>query len=46
MEKTYEELKDKGVKFIQEPDVQPWGAYAIIEDSEGNHLIVNQGLES
>lgn len=46
MEKTYEELKSKGVKFIQEPDVQPWGTFAIIEDSEGNHLIVNQQPET
>ena len=33
-------LTDKGVKFVQEPDVQPWGTYAMIEDSEGNHLII------
>ncbi len=46
MDKTYEELKGKGVKFIQEPDVQSWGTFAIIEDSEGNHLIVNQQPES
>lgn len=42
MDKTHKELKSKGVKFVQEPDVQPWGTFAIIEDSEGNHLIVNQ----
>ena len=45
MTKTYEELKGRGVKFIQEPDVQPWGTFAIIEDSEGNHLIVTQQPE-
>jgi predicted enzyme related to lactoylglutathione lyase len=39
------DLKDKGVKFIQEPDEQPWGVYAIIEDSEGNHLILVQQPE-
>jgi predicted enzyme related to lactoylglutathione lyase len=34
------ELKAKGVTFVQEPDTQPWGTYAIIEDSEGNHLLL------
>jgi catechol 2,3-dioxygenase-like lactoylglutathione lyase family enzyme len=36
------DLKDKGVNFIQEPDEQPWGTFAIIQDSEGNHLILVQ----
>lgn len=36
------DLKAKGVKFIQEPDEQPWGIFAIIQDSEGNHLILVQ----
>lgn len=35
-----EALKSKGVNFVQEPDEQPWGTYAIIEDSEGNRLIL------
>lgn len=33
-------LKSKGVTFVQEPDVQPWGTYATIQDSEGNLLIL------
>ena len=33
-------LKSKGVTFVQEPDPQPWGTYATIEDSEGNRLIL------
>jgi predicted enzyme related to lactoylglutathione lyase len=33
-------LKSKGVKFVSEPDPQPWGTYATIEDSEGNHLLL------
>jgi len=37
---VYTELKDKGVSFVQEPDVQPWGTYAIIKDSEGNELLL------
>jgi lactoylglutathione lyase len=35
-------LKAKGVTFVQEPDVQPWGTFAIILDSEGNRLILSQ----
>lgn len=34
------ELTAKGVRFVQEPDRQPWGTFAIIEDSEGNHLLL------
>jgi catechol 2,3-dioxygenase-like lactoylglutathione lyase family enzyme len=34
------DLKAKGVKFTQEPDVQPWGTFAQIEDSEGNTLLL------
>jgi catechol 2,3-dioxygenase-like lactoylglutathione lyase family enzyme len=40
MTSLYEDLKAKGVNFVQEPDQQPWGTYATIEDSEGNHLIL------
>jgi len=33
-------LKARGVKFVSEPEKQPWGTYATIEDSEGNHLLL------
>lgn len=36
----YNRLKSKGVKFVQEPDPQPWGTYATIEDSEGNKILL------
>lgn len=42
MAATHKELKAKGVEFVQEPDVQPWGTYAIIKDSEGNSLIMSE----
>ncbi|MBA3530368.1 MAG: VOC family protein [Ardenticatenales bacterium] len=42
MAATHDELVAKGVRFVQEPDVQPWGTYAIIEDSEGNKLLLVQ----
>ena len=34
------DLKAKGVTFTQEPDLQPWGTYAMIRDSEGNQLLL------
>ena len=45
MAKTYADLKLKGVKFTQEPDVQPWGTFATIQDSEGNDLLMVQQPE-
>jgi lactoylglutathione lyase len=40
MPAVHAELKAKGVTFVQEPDVQPWGTFAIIQDSEGNHILL------
>ena len=36
---VYEELKGKGVTLVQEPDVQPWGTFATLQDSEGNLIL-------
>ena len=35
---TYEELKDRGVEFTQEPVQQPYGLDAGFRDSSGNHF--------
>ncbi len=40
MASLHADLMAKGVVFVQEPDVQPWGTFAIIQDSEGNRLIL------
>lgn len=37
---VYRDLSARGVKFVHEPDRQPWGTYATIEDSEGNHILL------
>ncbi len=42
MAKLAASLKARGVIFVQEPDPQPWGTYAMIEDSEGNRLLLVQ----
>ena len=38
--KTFETLKERGVKFTQEPKEQPWGIEAIFEDLYGNKFAV------
>jgi catechol 2,3-dioxygenase-like lactoylglutathione lyase family enzyme len=42
MQALHQALKARGVRFVQEPEVQPWGTYAIILDSEDNRLILSQ----
>jgi lactoylglutathione lyase len=36
LSETYEEMKNRGVRFTQEPRTMPWGLFAIFEDSDGN----------
>jgi lactoylglutathione lyase len=40
MEEVHRTLTARGVKFVQEPQKQLWGTFGIIEDSEGNMLIL------
>jgi Glyoxalase/Bleomycin resistance protein/Dioxygenase superfamily len=40
MSALYKDLKGKRVKFVSEPDPQPWGTYATLEDSEGNKILL------
>lgn len=43
VEKTYEELKARGVQFDKPPQKQPWGTMAIMRDSEGNQIVISTG---
>jgi predicted enzyme related to lactoylglutathione lyase len=36
---TYEELKGRGVEFVQPPKKEHWGEHAIFKDSEGNRIL-------
>jgi lactoylglutathione lyase len=36
----YIRLKERGVKFAQIPEKQPWGTFATLIDSEGNRVIL------
>lgn len=40
VQRTYEELTARGVAFKGPPEKQPWGTYAIFEDSEGNQFVL------
>ena len=40
LQKTYEELKRRGVEFENPPKKEHWGNYAIFKDSEGNRFVV------
>ncbi|MGH3071175.1 MAG: VOC family protein [Gaiellaceae bacterium] len=39
---TYEEMKSRGVEFIQEPTQQPYGLDAGFRDNSGNHIRMMQ----
>ena len=39
---TYDELMAKGVEFVSAPETQPWGTFATLKDSEGNHILLVQ----
>ena len=41
--KSYEELKSRGVEFVQEPMEQPYGIDAGFRDVSGNHMRMLQG---
>jgi predicted enzyme related to lactoylglutathione lyase len=40
VEATYAELKARGVTFRGPPQKQPWGTFAIFNDSEGNQFVL------
>jgi predicted enzyme related to lactoylglutathione lyase len=41
VEKSYEELKARGVTFDGPPEKQPWGTFAKFKDSEGNQFVLS-----
>jgi catechol 2,3-dioxygenase-like lactoylglutathione lyase family enzyme len=40
MAATHADLKAKGVRVTQEPDVQPWGTFMMILDEDDNGLLL------
>jgi catechol 2,3-dioxygenase-like lactoylglutathione lyase family enzyme len=41
VEKTYQELKDRGVKFKSAPKQEHWGMFAVFEDVDGNQFVLS-----
>ena len=41
VEKTYEQLKAKGVEFLKPPKKEDWGTSAIFQDSDGNQFVIS-----
>ena len=41
VEKTYIELKDRGVKFMGPPKTEEWGSFAMFEDIDGNKFVLS-----
>jgi catechol 2,3-dioxygenase-like lactoylglutathione lyase family enzyme len=38
---TYEQLKSRGVDFVQPPKVESWGTSAIFKDLDGNQFVLS-----
>ena len=42
VERTWAELRQRGVEFPTPPRKEPWGVMAIFQDSEGNQFVLGQ----
>ncbi|MBE1486177.1 VOC family protein [Plantactinospora soyae] len=43
--KTYDELRAKGVEFIQPPEDRPYGVEAVARDNSGNWMVLVESRE-
>ena len=41
VQKTYDELSARGVRFRQLPRTEPWGTSAIFKDPDGNSFVIS-----
>ena len=41
IDRTYLELKERGVAFTAPPTRQPWGRFATFQDSDGNLFVLS-----
>ena len=41
VERTYDELKARGVEFVSAPQAQPWGTFAVFNDADGNQFVLS-----
>jgi len=42
VEKTYRELSERGVEFVQPPKKESWGTSAVFKDPDGNSFIIGK----
>jgi catechol 2,3-dioxygenase-like lactoylglutathione lyase family enzyme len=40
VEQTHRQLAGRGVEFVTPPTKQPWGAYCIFKDADGNQFVL------
>src|SRR5688572_8718568 len=38
--RTYQELSARNVEFVQPPQKQPWGTFAVMKDCDGNQFVL------
>jgi catechol 2,3-dioxygenase-like lactoylglutathione lyase family enzyme len=43
--KTYDDLRSKGVEFLQEPEERPYGVEAVARDNSGNWMVLVEPRE-
>ena len=41
VDRTYEELRQRGVEFVAAPKHEPWGTLAILKDPDGNQIALS-----
>jgi predicted enzyme related to lactoylglutathione lyase len=41
VQKTYDELRARGVEFVKPPKTESWGTSALMQDSEGNQIVLS-----
>jgi catechol 2,3-dioxygenase-like lactoylglutathione lyase family enzyme len=40
VERTFSELRERGVEFVSEPKREPWGTFAVFKDPDGNQFVL------
>lgn len=41
VEQTYEELRKRGVDFVQPPKTEEWGTFSVFKDPDGNQFVLS-----
>ena len=41
VEATHRQLSERGVEFLGPPQKQPWGAFAVFKDPDGNQFVLS-----